>query len=1099
MKNTLRILCIIAFTAVIGFAFSACELLTEVTYTVTFNSNGGSAVTAQEVFSGGLVTKPIDPTKAGNTFAGWCRDADLTTLWNFNTNTVTENITLYAKWTVNIVNYTVTFNSNSGIPASSTQTVISGQKAIKPTNFTKVLSGVNQILEGWYKDNTTFLQKWDFDTDTVTGNVTLYAKWTAGEPGSFVVTFESNGGSAVAPVNATGGQKVAKPSDPTKAGYTFAGWCKEEALTTSWNFDTELVVESVTLYAKWTVVEIPVLPADYYVITGSGTTFSATKGSTIVKAGVIQDVINEIRTHSAGAACIIHFGDGESTLNTGTTAVQLNNTGGTWGAITLKGKITSAVSTTSQGTIMTDGAVTVTSEADIANTATGSNGRAIYQNSGNLNITGGTISLSGSGYAIYANSNSSYSVNISGGAISAATGSGVYRNGAVKFYMTDGSIITTTGRGLYNNNSLNYEVSITGGVISATTGYAVYNYGGTSNTVTIGGDAEISATTGSALRNTYGSAVIGGNAVVKSETGYAVYHSSSGKVTVTGNAIVSSANVDELQGTIYVYPGIDVATLLDITGGTITNTAGGYAVNNLSSNVITLGGSPSITGRIYTTITVPTDGTLPAAKIALSTATATVFAPAAKKYMLDYRSSYVTGMKAVPGGANFAANFELYDEPTFKLLPSGSDLLVAPAAATEILMVAFNPNGGSAVSPKALGTGDKVTAPTGITRSGYAFDGWYKEAALTNQWNFTSDTVTANITLFAKWNLTAAPAADYVIYNNGSVFYALKGTTPVGTPNTLENVLTAIRADASSAPCSIHFGSGTAGDFMDTSANPALFNGSWGNITLLGKITSSNSTATIQIANTITASVESKADVSGSNGAIRYVGTGSMTISAGTISASVINAGAGTLTINGGSFSALVSNTSTGTTTISSGTISRDSSPAVSNTSSGSLNITGDANISSNGSSALSASGSNGTVTISGGTITTNSTSSLYGTIDLNASCKLIITGGTIQNTSTAGYVIYGSSIYSNTITLGGNPTINGRIRPSAAGRLSVALEEDPTVTFAPSAGKTYTIVPVSATIGDIAVTNGAAFLSYFTINATGRTLSAVEGNLVIQ
>ncbi|MCL2045010.1 MAG: InlB B-repeat-containing protein [Oscillospiraceae bacterium] len=70
---------------------------TPTTFTVTFNSNGGSAVTSQTVATGGKVTKPTDPTKSGNTFAGWFSNAALTTAYNFDT-AVTANLTLYAKW-----------------------------------------------------------------------------------------------------------------------------------------------------------------------------------------------------------------------------------------------------------------------------------------------------------------------------------------------------------------------------------------------------------------------------------------------------------------------------------------------------------------------------------------------------------------------------------------------------------------------------------------------------------------------------------------------------------------------------------------------------------------------------------------------------------------------------------------------------------------------------------------------------------------------------------------------------------------------------------------------------------------------------------------
>lgn len=71
---------------------------TPTTYTVTFETKGGSAVTAQTVTSGASATKPNDPTKSGFTFGGWFTDSDCATAYNF-TAKVTANITLYAKWT----------------------------------------------------------------------------------------------------------------------------------------------------------------------------------------------------------------------------------------------------------------------------------------------------------------------------------------------------------------------------------------------------------------------------------------------------------------------------------------------------------------------------------------------------------------------------------------------------------------------------------------------------------------------------------------------------------------------------------------------------------------------------------------------------------------------------------------------------------------------------------------------------------------------------------------------------------------------------------------------------------------------------------------
>lgn len=70
-----------------------------VTYTVTFDTDGGSAVAAQTVEEGGKVTKPADPTKQGSTFDDWYKNAAKTQKWNFSTDTVSDDTTIYAKWT----------------------------------------------------------------------------------------------------------------------------------------------------------------------------------------------------------------------------------------------------------------------------------------------------------------------------------------------------------------------------------------------------------------------------------------------------------------------------------------------------------------------------------------------------------------------------------------------------------------------------------------------------------------------------------------------------------------------------------------------------------------------------------------------------------------------------------------------------------------------------------------------------------------------------------------------------------------------------------------------------------------------------------------
>ena len=216
-------------------------------YEVTFNSNGGSDVDSQDVEHGKKVSKPADSIKDGYVLEGWYKDAELEEPWDFDTDTVTEDITLYANWT-EIIIHEVTFDSNGGSAVDS-QDVEHGNLAEEPEDPTKD----GYVLEGWYKD-AELEEPWDFDTDTVTEDTILYAKWVEAEANVYTVIFNSNGGSDVDSQDVEDGSKAAKPTDPTQTGNTFDGWYKDVDLTQPWDFDTDTITEDITLYAKWTVV-----------------------------------------------------------------------------------------------------------------------------------------------------------------------------------------------------------------------------------------------------------------------------------------------------------------------------------------------------------------------------------------------------------------------------------------------------------------------------------------------------------------------------------------------------------------------------------------------------------------------------------------------------------------------------------------------------------------------------------------------------------------------------------------------------------------------------------------------------------------------------
>ena len=337
----------------------SCEqnLPEEKTYTVKFDSDGGSEVAAVEVKDGEKVTKPADPTKDGYTFKGWFNgDKE----YAFET-AVTSNITLKAKWEV--VTYKITYELNNGTGDKDNPT----SYTIETDDFTikDPVSGPGETpnFVGWYSDkdftkpavttitkgstgNLSFYAKWSakstftvtfnfvgvegsdsvkvedgealtsvqlesvkskissdyvfvdfytnkecttkFDvTTTITADSTVYVKVKVNEIKKFTVTFESNGGSKVAAAEVKDGEKVKKPADPTKDGYTFKGWFNGDK---EYDFGTA-VTANITLKAKWEVVEVveakEELSADGNVLTITNPKIENEWGATVEKNSVI--------------------------------------------------------------------------------------------------------------------------------------------------------------------------------------------------------------------------------------------------------------------------------------------------------------------------------------------------------------------------------------------------------------------------------------------------------------------------------------------------------------------------------------------------------------------------------------------------------------------------------------------------------------------------------------------------------------------------------------------------------------------------------------------------------------------------------------------
>ena len=146
-------------------------------FTVIFDSTGGSEVPELSLRKDSNIIKPQDPFMEGYVFLAWYTDPEYTVPWDFDNDTVIEDITLYAKWEIDLspVLYTVIFYNNGGDTQADPESLTAERGGlIMPPLIEPARAGYG--FYGWYKEPEC-INRWDFAADTVTGNITLYARW----------------------------------------------------------------------------------------------------------------------------------------------------------------------------------------------------------------------------------------------------------------------------------------------------------------------------------------------------------------------------------------------------------------------------------------------------------------------------------------------------------------------------------------------------------------------------------------------------------------------------------------------------------------------------------------------------------------------------------------------------------------------------------------------------------------------------------------------------------------------------------------------------------------------------------------------------------
>jgi uncharacterized repeat protein (TIGR02543 family) len=583
------------------------------TYTVTFKSNYGANETLYTktvtVPATTIADFPAPPSRSGYTFGGWNTQAEGGGSGFSASTAVSGNITIYAKWTLDTsIQYTVTFDAAGGSPATQTRTVTNGS-SLGSSNMPSTPSRAAYIFNGWYTAVDSGGSEFTA-TATVSGDITVYARWSFDTSIQYTVTFDAAGGSpATQTRTVTNGSSLGSsnmPSTPGRSGYIFSGWYTQAEGGGSVFTASTTVTGNITIYAKWTgqtytvtfksnygtnetlytrtvtvpattITDFPANPSRtgysfdgwYAQADGGGSEFTAAApvtGDIMVYArwGMpdnlsLNDALTWISANAVTGRTYIITVRNDETI----APKSLSYSGKTVG-ITLSGGTTErTVSLSTTGSLFTVGSgVTLTLDNNVTLQGRGGNTGSLV-----LVMSGGTFVMN-DGSKISGNTCSSYS--------SSPYGGGVYVGSSGTFTMNGGTISDNT------THSISYSSPYGGGV-----------HVGSSGTFTMNGGtiSDNTASYANSSRTLYGGGVsvfgtftmsggeISSNTASSFSYGGGVYVDSSGTFTMSGGTI--SDNTSSNGGGVSVWSdGTFTMSNGTITGNTAAVTGGGVYVGS---------------------------------------------------------------------------------------------------------------------------------------------------------------------------------------------------------------------------------------------------------------------------------------------------------------------------------------------------------------------------------------------------------------------------------------------------------------------------------------------------------------------------------------
>ena len=233
-------------------------------HTLTFETNGGSAINPVTVRHGNAVARPADPTKDKYTFIGWYADPEFTEEYDFAT-VLEADKTIYAKFELTstpigdiYVRYDVLHIKQ--LPDGTYDLANAEVEHLSAKKDTTVTAVIKDYRATHHVNVNRTLSK-------LTGTAIQPYKGVDGKPVYTILsvyydldfhtlTFDTMGGSKIAPETVRHGLTVAKPKDPVNGGYIFDGWYTDKTYRTPYNFATPLT-QDTTICAKWFLIVLP--------------------------------------------------------------------------------------------------------------------------------------------------------------------------------------------------------------------------------------------------------------------------------------------------------------------------------------------------------------------------------------------------------------------------------------------------------------------------------------------------------------------------------------------------------------------------------------------------------------------------------------------------------------------------------------------------------------------------------------------------------------------------------------------------------------------------------------------------------------------------